>query len=54
MKREQLIEECQKNKLDDTGKVAELRERIKAFRQRQNSVDDLFKNYEQSISTNEQ
>jgi DNA polymerase delta subunit 1 len=54
MKREQLIEECQKNNLDDTGKVAELRERIKAFRKRQNSVDDLFKNYEQSISTNEQ
>jgi len=53
MKREQLIEECQKNNLDDTGKVAELRERIKAFRKRQNSVDDLFKNYEQSISKNE-
>lgn len=47
MKREQLIEECQKNNLDDTGKVAELRDRIKAFRKRQNSVDDLFKNYEQ-------
>lgn len=53
MKREQLIEECQKNNLDDTGKVAELRERIKAFRKRQNSVDDLFKNYEQSISKDE-
>jgi DNA polymerase delta subunit 1 len=53
MKREQLIEECQKNNLDDTGKVAELRDRIKAFRKRQNSVDDLFKNYEQSISKDE-
>ena len=53
MKREQLIEECQKNNLDDTGKVAELRERIKAFRKRQNSVDDLFKNYEQSIGKDE-
>ena len=53
MKREQLIEECQKNNLDDTGKVAELRERIKAFRKRQNSVDDLFKNYEQSINKDE-
>ena len=53
MKREQLIEECQKNNLDDTGKVAELRDRIKAFRQRQNSVDDLFKNYEQSMSKDE-
>ena len=53
MKREQLIEECQKNNLDDTGKVAELRDRIKAFRQRQNSVDDLFKNYEQSIGKDE-
>jgi DNA polymerase delta subunit 1 len=53
MKREQLIEECQKNNLDDTGKVAELRDRIKAFRKRQNSVDDLFKNYEQSICKDE-
>jgi DNA polymerase delta subunit 1 len=53
MKREQLIEECQKNNLDDTGKVAELRDRIKAFRKRQNSVDDLFKNYEQSMSKDE-
>jgi len=53
MKREQLVEECQKNNLDDTGKVAELRDRIKAFRQRQNSVDDLFKNYEQSMSKDE-
>jgi DNA polymerase delta subunit 1 len=53
MKREQLIEECQKNNLDDTGKVAELRDRIKAFRKRQNSVDDLFKNYEQRMSKDE-
>jgi len=50
MKREQLIEECQKNNLDDTGKVAELRERLKLHRQRQNSVEDLFKNYEQSMN----
>jgi DNA polymerase delta subunit 1 len=50
MKREQLIEECKKNNLDDTGKVAELRERLKLHRQRQNSVEDLFKNYEQSIN----
>ena len=48
MKREQLIEECQKNNLDDTGKVAELRDRIKMFRQKQNSVEDLFKSYAQS------
>ena len=50
MKREQLIEECQKNNLDDTGKVAELRERLKLHRQKQNSVEDLFKNYEQSMN----
>ena len=47
MKKEQLIEECRKHNLDDTGKVAELRERLKAMRERNNSVEDLFKNYPQ-------
>lgn len=50
MKKEQLIEECRKQGLDDTGKVAELRERLKHKRERDNSIEDLFKNYEQSIS----
>jgi DNA polymerase delta subunit 1 len=50
MKKEELIEECRKQGLDDTGKVADLRERLKQKRQKENSVEDLFKNYEQSMS----
>jgi len=50
MKREQLIEECQKNNISDEGKVVELRDRIKLFRQKQNSVEDLFKQYEQNTN----
>jgi DNA polymerase delta subunit 1 len=45
MKKDQLIEECRKLGLDDTGKVADLRERIKGARS--NSIEDLFKKYEQ-------
>ena len=45
MKKDQLMEECRKMGLDDTGKVAELRERIKGARS--NSIEDLFKKYEQ-------
>ena len=47
MKKEQLIEECKRLGLDDTGKVAELKERIKAERSKKVSVEDIFKNYEQ-------
>lgn len=50
MKKEQLVEECKKQGLDDTGKVADLRERLKQKRQKENSVEDLFKNYEQSMN----
>jgi DNA polymerase delta subunit 1 len=50
MKKEELIEECRKQGLNDTGKVADLRERLKQKRQRENSVEDLFKNYEQSMN----
>ena len=50
MKKEELIEECKKQGLDDTGKVADLRERLKQKRQKENSVEDLFKNYEQSMN----
>jgi DNA polymerase delta subunit 1 len=44
MKKEDLVKECQRLGLDDTGKVADLKERIKAKR----SVEDIFKNYEQT------
>ena len=50
MKKEQLIEECEKNNLSSEGTALVLRDRIKMFRQKQNSVEDLFKNYAQSTS----
>jgi DNA polymerase delta subunit 1 len=45
MKKDQLMEECRKLGLDDTGKAADLRERIKGARS--NSVKDIFKKYTQ-------
>jgi DNA polymerase delta subunit 1 len=48
MKKEQLVEECKKMGLDDSGKATELRERIKGART--GSIEDLFKKYEQSTS----
>ena len=50
MKKEQLIEECEKNNISSEGTALILRDRIKMFRQKQNSVEDLFKNYAQSTS----
>lgn len=44
MKKDELIEECRKLGLDDTGKVSELRNRIKESRIE--TVEDLFKKYE--------
>jgi DNA polymerase delta subunit 1 len=48
MKKEQLIEECEKNNVSSEGTALVLRDRIKLFRQKQNSVEDLFKSYAQS------
>lgn len=46
MKKEQLIEECRKLGLDETGKVSELKDRIKQSRlKKTESVEDIFKNY---------
>src|SRR6056300_803996 len=51
MKKDDLIEECKKLGIDHSGKVAELRERIKETRvPKTESVQDLFKKYEQSFS----
>ena len=51
MKKDDLIEECKKLGLDQSGKVAELRERIKNLRTpKTESIQDLFKKYEQSSS----
>ena len=48
MKKDQLMEECKKMGLDDSGKVADLRERIKGART--GTIEDLFKKYEQNSS----
>jgi len=45
MKKGQLMEECKRLGLDDSGKVADLRERIKECRKGP-SVSDLFKKYD--------
>jgi DNA polymerase delta subunit 1 len=51
MKKEQLIEECKKLGLDHSGKVAELRDRIKESRvPKTKSIQDIFKKYEQSTN----
>jgi len=39
MKKDDLIEECKKLGLDQSGKVAELRERIKKFENTKNRID---------------
>ena len=48
MKKDQLITECKRLGVDDSGKVSELRERIKRIRS--NTLEDLFKRYEQDIN----
>jgi DNA polymerase elongation subunit (family B) len=49
MKKDQLIDECKKLGIDTTGKVAELRERLKAAT-RSESVEDIFKKYERDTN----
>ena len=46
MKKDQLIAECERLELETTGKVADLRLRIKEVYERQNSLDDVFKNFD--------
>ena len=48
MKKDQLIAECKRLGVDDSGKVSELKERIKGVRS--NTLEDLFKRYEQDIN----
>jgi DNA polymerase delta subunit 1 len=47
MKKDALMAECVRLGLDDSGKAADLRDRIKAERSKKVSVEDIFKNYEQ-------
>lgn len=46
MKKDQLIEECKKYNLDATGKVADLRDRIRTARSNKLTYDEVFKNYD--------
>src|SRR6056300_1569954 len=50
MKKEQLVEECKKRNLDTTGKITDLKSRLKNNLEKQKSVADLFKKYEQDRS----
>ena len=51
MKKDDLIAECQRLGLEDTGTLPILRARLKDARE--GSVEDLFKNYELTQSKNE-
>jgi DNA polymerase delta subunit 1 len=61
MKKEDLVAECRRLGIDEGGKVADMKARIKAAREEvskvnienQESVEDLFKNYELSTSKDE-
>ena len=49
MKKDQLSEECIRLGLDETGKLVDLRGRLKEARlKREESLEDIFKNYTQS------
>lgn len=50
MKKDQLVETCKKMDLDASGTMTELRSRIKGKREKQNSVEDLFKNYARGLT----
>jgi DNA polymerase delta subunit 1 len=50
MKKEQLVEECKKRNLDTSGKITDLKSRLKNNAEKQNSVEDLFKKYDQDRS----
>jgi len=54
MKKDELIAECKRLGLEETGTLATLRTRLKDARMKKNeSVEDLFKNYELDHSKNE-
>lgn len=50
MKKDELIAECKRLGLDDTGTLPVLKARLKVSRE---SIEDIFKNYEHSTSKNE-
>lgn len=50
MKKDELVEECKKRNIDTSGKITDLKSRLKNNTEKQNSVEDLFKKYEQDRS----
>jgi DNA polymerase delta subunit 1 len=48
MKKADLIEECKKRNLDFDGTIVTLKQRLKSSVEKDNSIEDLFKKYEQS------
>lgn len=46
MKKADLIEECKRLGIDESGTVGELKERLKLAKQNKQSIEELFKNYE--------
>jgi len=50
MKKDELVEECKKRNLDTSGKITDSKSRLKNNTEKQNSVEDLFKKYEQDRS----
>jgi DNA polymerase delta subunit 1 len=54
MKKDELVSECKRHGLDESGTLAILRARLKEMRtKKEESVEDLFKNYEPTINKNE-
>jgi DNA polymerase delta subunit 1 len=54
MKKDELIAECKRLGLEEVGTLPILRGRLKDARmKKEESVEDLFKNYEQSTTKNE-
>jgi len=47
MKKGELVEECKKRNIDFNGTIVDLKQRLKTDAVKQNSIEDLFKKYEQ-------
>ena len=50
MKKAELVEECKKRNIDFDGTIVDLKQRLKLNVEKANSIEDLFKRYEQDTS----
>jgi DNA polymerase delta subunit 1 len=50
MKKGELVEECKNRNLASDGTIVELKQRLKSNLEKANSIEDLFKKYEQDRS----